>query len=78
MRDSDVIPFPGAHTGRSVRDRDDDELMQLSAAGRSDAFEVLVARHMPRLTGFCIASGRQQAHALLLVCRQLNARLGGR
>ena len=33
--------------------RDDDELMQLSAAGRADAYEALVRRHQARVRAYC-------------------------
>ena len=34
-------------------DRSDEDLMVASAAGHRDAFEVLVARYLPRLTSYC-------------------------
>ena len=37
----------------ALGDRTDEELMAASAAGRRDAFEVLVARYLPRLTSYC-------------------------
>jgi RNA polymerase sigma-70 factor (ECF subfamily) len=45
-----------------VEDRDDDALMVLAAGDHRRAFEVLVARHLPALTGYC-AKFLGSAHA---------------
>ncbi len=54
MSRDNLIPLARPAAERALPERSDDELLRLARAGRSDAFETLVARHMPRLTGFCI------------------------
>jgi RNA polymerase sigma-70 factor (ECF subfamily) len=51
-----VVREPTAPEGEApvaLADRTDEELMAASAAGRREAFEVLVARYLPRLTSYC-------------------------
>jgi len=50
---ANVIPITAARR-RALADRSDDELMRLARTGDSPAFAVLVERHMPRLTDFCV------------------------
>ena len=45
-----VTPLGGS---RPLSQFDDDELMQLAAAGRREAFECLVRRHQPSVRAFC-------------------------
>jgi len=54
MSRDNVIPLTRSEAGRVLTERDDDELLRLARAGRTDAFELLVARHMHKLSGFCI------------------------
>lgn len=54
MSRDNVIPLARPGAQRALPERTDDELLRLARAGRSDAFEMLVTRHMPRLAGFCI------------------------
>lgn len=54
MTDAAVIPLPPARAAQRLEDRSDDELMRLAASGVRPAFEVLVSRHMPKLTSFAI------------------------
>jgi RNA polymerase sigma-70 factor (ECF subfamily) len=44
---------PGGAAPVALGERSDEELMAASAAGHRDAFEVLVARYLPRLTSYC-------------------------
>ena len=49
-RDLRLVPAPAP---RAIDDRADEDLMVAAAAGSRDAFGVLVARYLGRLTGFC-------------------------
>ncbi|HET9623594.1 MAG TPA: sigma-70 family RNA polymerase sigma factor [Kofleriaceae bacterium] len=42
----------------ALAERRDEELMVASAAGRRDAFEILVARYLPRLISYCAKQTR--------------------
>jgi RNA polymerase sigma-70 factor (ECF subfamily) len=51
-----VVRAAAASSGAApvaLGERSDEELMAASAAGHRDAFEVLVARYLPRLTSYC-------------------------
>jgi RNA polymerase sigma-70 factor (ECF subfamily) len=56
MSDSDrapLIPLPRPQGTSSLDERDDEELMALAAGDHRPAFEVLVNRHLSRLTNYC-------------------------
>jgi RNA polymerase sigma-70 factor (ECF subfamily) len=49
-----VVPLPVApHAPSPLQERADEALMALAAADHRAAFEAIVARHLPRLAGYC-------------------------
>jgi len=52
MTDPKLIALPGGKDA-PLDERDDDALMLLASAGRTDAFAVLVARYVKRLSNLC-------------------------
>jgi RNA polymerase sigma-70 factor, ECF subfamily len=62
---------PSEHGASELESRDDDELMQLAAAGMTRAFELLTRRHQTALRSYCtrrcgVALGDDVAQEVLL------------
>lgn len=73
MTDSDVLPFRRPAAGpRPLAERDDEALMTLAAGDHRPAFEVLVARYLPRVGHYCakfagdVRIGEELAQEVLL------------
>lgn len=80
-----VLPLHRAPSGGpSLAERDDDALMALAASDHRLAFEVVVARHLPGLTGYCakflgnLRSGEEVAQDVMVEAWTLRHRYRGR